>query len=244
MQPISELSCLSKHSSVIDNNSIHDYRILLDEGIEVADKVRIASLGNSHSMKVAHHLLAIDHRWSVLVEQILSSSVGDWCHKKFGSRFILNNISGLNNDQKENYLHKYHKDFTEFDRGLIAINILILLDDFTIENGATEIIPELETSQNCLASAKSERLVGSAGDVFVWDSRLWHRAGSNIAGTPRRAITMLVTRPFVKPQFDYGSLAFESYSSALKGWLGCDHRVPKTLWEWYQPPETRLYKRG
>ncbi|MFN5993306.1 MAG: phytanoyl-CoA dioxygenase, partial [Betaproteobacteria bacterium] len=82
--------------------------------------------------------------------------------------------------------------------------------------------------------------------ILFFDSNLWHAGGDNNTDKPRRSVTPMFCKPFIKPQFDYpralGYDKGDSFSAYLKQVLGYNSRIPSTLDEWYQPPEHRMYK--
>jgi ectoine hydroxylase-related dioxygenase (phytanoyl-CoA dioxygenase family) len=94
----------------------------------------------------------------------------------------------------------------------------------------------------------AERATGQAGDIVLFDSRLWHAAAPNQSTRIRRALTLTFTPPFMKPQFDYpralGYSEGAQFNPALRAVLGYDSRIPASLEEWYQPPDARFYKQG
>lgn len=73
-----------------------------------------------------------------------------------------------------------------------GIQIVIAIDDFTLENGATEVIPGSQTSgiyprEKMVNTMEKERVTMKAGSIGVWDSRLWHHSMPNTTGKPRRS---------------------------------------------------------
>ena len=132
------------------------------------------------------------------------------------------------------------------------VNMLVMLDDFTLENGATYLLtgshmqPEKPTDEEFFA--KADRAVGKRGSIILFDSMLWHATGENLVGGMRRALTLTFTRPYIKQQLDYprymGYERAEEFSEDLRQVIGYNARVPATLDEWYQPPNKRMYKPG
>jgi ectoine hydroxylase-related dioxygenase (phytanoyl-CoA dioxygenase family) len=130
------------------------------------------------------------------------------------------------------------------------INVLVMLDPFTAENGATHLLEgshlgrEKPTDEVFFRDAV--RAVGPAGTVVLFNSNLWHAAGENRNGEPRRALTLTLTPPYFKQQCDYprmlGYNRAEKFSQHLRQILGYNSRVPADLEEWYRPPENRLYQ--
>ncbi len=166
---------------------------------------------------------------------------------------ILNTYGGvLNLPNEVSYVGGIHRDLRTFsgDVNLMA-QLLVMLDDFTEENGATYLLTGShrlrEKPADTLFFRDAVRAVGSAGSIVVFNSNLWHAAGVNRSNRPRRALTLAFTRPFIKQQLDYpralGYDRAESFSPVLRQLLGYNARVPTSLDEWYQAPEKRLYKR-
>lgn len=71
-----------------------------------------------------------------------------------------------------------------------GVNICWCIDDFTAENGATEIVPgsvQMGRSPENGEKAKSIPVVAKAGSIIALDGRLWHRTGINKTESESRA---------------------------------------------------------
>jgi hypothetical protein len=171
----------------------------------------------------------------------------------FGGPFILNTYGAvLNRPDEPSYVARIHRDLRTFSGELrLMVQLMVMLDEFTEENGATYF---LEGSHRTAAPpaesrffAEAVRATGPAGSIVMFDSNLWHAAGVNRTPRPRRALTLAFTRPFVKQQLDYPrALGYDraaALSPALRQLLGYNARVPSTLDEWYQPADRRLDQR-
>ena len=178
---------------------------------------------------------------------------GDVLDAFFSGPYILNTFGGVLNLPRDlSYVGRVHRDLRTFsgDMHLMA-QLLVMLDDFTVENGATYLL----SGSHRLAQKPDDevffrdavRTVGRAGSIVVFNSNLWHAAGPNQSSGPRRALTIAFTKPFIKPQLDYPrALGYEraaALTPALRQVLGYNARVPTSLDEWYQPPDKRLYQR-
>ena len=171
----------------------------------------------------------------------------------FQGPYVLNTYGGvLNLPNDVSYVGRVHRDLRTFSGDVkLMAQLLVMLDDFTEENGATYLMTGShrlrEQPPDDIFFRDAARAVGSAGSIVMFNSNLWHAAGINRSDRPRRALTIAFTRPFIKPQLDYpralGYDRAESFSPALRQLLGYHARVPVSLDEWYQPPERRLYKR-
>jgi ectoine hydroxylase-related dioxygenase (phytanoyl-CoA dioxygenase family) len=89
-----------------------------------------------------------------------------------------------------------------------AINCLYYLDDVNEANGATWIVPASHRSLiktppvDCLAQL-AQQAVGRAGDILMFDGRIWHCAGENRTDKPRRVLKALYCEAWFRPQMDY-----------------------------------------
>lgn len=199
-----------------------------------------------------HHLIA-DHE--CYVELLKELEAVDPLFKHFFSgNYILNSYGGVvNRRDTRAYVHNVHRDirFTT-DSKRFMLNVLVMLDDFTLENGATHL---LSGSQNVASKpdddvfrARSSRALGKRGSVVLWDSRLWHATGHNQTDTLRRALTLTLTCPFFKQQLDYPRLLGYDHPSRgdpyLRQVIGFNARVPASLEDYYVSVEQRFYQRG
>lgn len=108
------------------------------------------------------------------------------------------------------------------ERGFWVCNTIWLLDDFTLENGATRVIPgsqrwgklPQEVLQNPAAPHVSEVLVlGKAGSVVVMNTHAWHGGTANRTAHHRRALHAFYCRND-KPQQQYQKRLLRSETQA------------------------------
>lgn len=197
-----------------------------------------------------HHLLGSD---SAMDDFVASLPLHTFIRGFFDGPYILNSFGGFINEAtaSDGYIGAIHRDVRTFSPDFrLMLNMLVMLDDFTPENGATHLMPKSHNASEKPATdafqSAAIQATGVAGDVLMFDSRLWHAAGRNDTDMPRRALTLTFTRPFFKPQLDYPRFLGEGYAAALppqvRQVLGYDARVPANIEEFYQPPERRAYK--
>lgn len=87
-------------------------------------------------------------------------------------------------------------------------NVMWMVSDFTVDNGATRLVPGSHRSgQQPDPSAPSEipavAATGQAGDALVFDGRLWHGAGANLTNATRYGITCAFCGPQFRPLENY-----------------------------------------
>jgi hypothetical protein len=200
----------------------------------------------------AHHVVGGDDS---LNDFLCSMFLDAYIRAYFGGEYILNSYGALNNlpYSADTYKHgqRFHRDVRTYSKDFrLMLNMLVMVDDFTVGNGATKLVPGShlveERPDDAQLESRSVRLVGNAGDVVLFDSNLWHSAAPNTTPGPRMALTLTFTRPFFKQQMDYPRLLGEDFprSEKVRQLLGYNARVPANYDEWYQPPEKRMYKPG
>ncbi|MFH5925036.1 phytanoyl-CoA dioxygenase family protein [Roseomonas xinghualingensis] len=193
-----------------------------------------------------HHLAG---RGGALDRFLASLPLDEPITDMLGGRYVLNACGAyLNLPGSSTYVGRIHRDVRGFTGPhALMVNMLVMLDDFTEENGASWMLsgshrhPDRPSEDIFLAHA--ERNTGRAGDIVLFDSHLWHCAGVNRSKAPRRALTITYSRPFMKPQMDYLRLmGAEPGDEAMRQLLGLNARVPDSLDAYYQPPERRAYR--
>lgn len=89
------------------------------------------------------------------------------------------------------------------ERGYWVCNVLLMLDDFTLENGATRVVPGThrlgklpqQLMADPLAPHPDEVLItGAAGTAIVYNAHLWHGGTANRTDLPRRALHVFFCR--------------------------------------------------
>lgn len=92
--------------------------------------------------------------------------------------------------------------------GYWVCNTLWMLDDFTVENGATRMIPRshawrrLPDAGIADATPGEELVTGKAGTVVIMNAHMWHGGTANRTARCRRALHAFYTRSD-KPQQQY-----------------------------------------
>lgn len=84
-----------------------------------------------------------------------------------------------------------------------GMNFAWCLDDFTEDNGATEVIPGSHRMQEPDAASLvdlAEPVIAPAGTLMVFESRVLHRTGSNRSNSPRAGLFGWYTRPIYRTQ--------------------------------------------
>jgi ectoine hydroxylase-related dioxygenase (phytanoyl-CoA dioxygenase family) len=150
---------------------------------------------------------------------------------------------------RSNYSRRIHQDCPRNIPGYPTnMGATILLNDFTLENGATWFLPGSHKRTTPPSEAEFEagakRLVAKAGTVLFFTALLWHAGGENKSDRWRHALTINMCRPYMKQRLDIPRIMGDvpGMSETARQKLGFLARVPASLDEYYAPPEKRKYR--
>jgi hypothetical protein len=224
----------------------------LGPSLALRDQIRRRNGVLENSAGTLHHLLMDDPCYVELLAEL--STLEPVFKRYFEGNFVLNSYGGVINERdSRSYVQNVHRDIRfGSDSRRFMVNALVMLDDFTLANGATHILSHSQNLQQQPTDehfyAQASRATGERGSVLLFDSRMWHATGRNTTDAPRRALTLTFTSPFFKPQLDYARLFGYSNLDRCNAWmrqvLGFNARVPESLDEFYVPVQQRFYQRG
>jgi ectoine hydroxylase-related dioxygenase (phytanoyl-CoA dioxygenase family) len=222
----------------------------LDAAWEICRNVQTRNGVANDADLTVHHLIGLRPSFLDFVDDL--QPLVPYIEHYFGGKFILNSFGGaINTRGHTSYAQRIHRDIRTFSGDTpLLLNTLVMLDDFTPENGATYLMtgshkraekpPEEEFYK------VAEQATGPAGSILVFNSNLWHAGGDNNTDRPRRSVTPMYCKPAMKQQFDYPrAVGYDRADNLLphtRQVLGYNARVPATLDEWYQPRERRMYR--
>ncbi|MBV9861824.1 MAG: phytanoyl-CoA dioxygenase family protein [Alphaproteobacteria bacterium] len=136
---------------------------------------------------------------------------------------------------------RYHRDlpYQHFVSSRpLALNALFCADPFTIENGATLVIPASHKHEPFPADTAVRRLeqavLAPAGSFIVLDAMTFHRSGLNRSDRVRRGVNHVFVLPFLRQQVDLPAMLGGRYAEdpTLRRLLGYDAQTPKSVLEW------------
>lgn len=93
-----------------------------------------------------------------------------------------------------------HGDITRGD--VDVANMILAIDDFTAENGATVIIPGSHRWPRDRLPAPNDKRVQAimrAGSICMFHGNLWHAGGANKSQRARRGVIVVFTQPWLRP---------------------------------------------
>jgi hypothetical protein len=236
--------------SVLPMASVERMRADLDRAYAVCRETQIKNGVYSETDGTVHHVIGLGDSFLDYIQHL---PLLPFYEAYFQGAFILNSFGGaINTRNTRTYAHRVHRDIRSFSGHLpLVLNTLIMLDDFTPDNGATYLMTGSHLADDKPSDeafyARADRALGTAGSLLMFNSNLWHAGGDNTTDRPRRSMTPLFCKPFLKQGFDYPrALGYDRAGLTDTGRqiLGYNSRTPASLDEWYQPPDKRMYKPG
>jgi len=95
----------------------------------------------------------------------------------------------------------FHEPATHAINGPFALNVMWMITDFTVANGATRVVPMSHLSGNVPDATLQHpevQIEGRAGSILAWDARTWHGAGLNTSTEPRVGVTTYFCGPMIR----------------------------------------------
>lgn len=129
-----------------------------------------------------------------------------------------------------------------------GVGSLILLNDFTEENGATWFLPtshkKSEQPDEYFFYKNAKRLIAPKGSVFYFNLRMWHAGGINTTNNWRNALGIGMIRPYYKQRIDLPramkNIDITHLSDFAKQKLGYFCQPPISLDEFYQNANSKI----
>ena len=154
--------------------------------------------------------------------------------------FILVQQNGVINPVGEEYNQGlWHRDlpYQHYLSNMpLAINALYCVDDFSIENGGTWVLPATQKAETFPSPNYIERhglqISARAGQYIVLDCMLYHSGGFNSSSSERRAVNHVFAIPHFSQQIRIpGNVKEEGLSPEERQILGFDFTTPQTIEE-------------
>ncbi len=240
--------------NLLDGSKINDLRDALDLAFLEHRKTQVKNSNDIQTDGVALHVLLSNDIFIDLIKELIDKKFFNFLTESFfKSKCIINSLSGLDNlPNIPNFSSLVHRDLRFYSGDFpMMVNCLLMVDDFTEENGGTYLLPyshlnerkptDFEFFENAIQAT------GKSGDILIFNSNIWHSSAPNKTQEHRRAIPITVSRSFMKQLLDYpralGYDRMDEFDYNLQQILGYHSRVPASLDEWYQPEENRFYKK-
>jgi len=240
--------------NLVDKKWLDLLREALDKAFIEHRETQLNNNNDIQTNGVALHVLLSNPLFINFLEELYDKDFFNYLSNHFfNSKCIINSFSGLDNlPNQPNFSAIVHRDLRFYSGNFpIMLNCLLMVDDFTIENGGTYLLPYSHLNERKPSNEEffknAIQAVGKEGDMLIFNANVWHSSAPNITQNHRRALPITVSKSFMKQLLDYpraiGYNKIDEFSSEIQQLLGYHSRVPASLDEWYQPENNRFYKK-
>jgi ectoine hydroxylase-related dioxygenase (phytanoyl-CoA dioxygenase family) len=232
---------------------LSDIKNVLPRLFEEHRSIRERNNNGIKSNEVAMNVLVSDDLFiNFLQEMDDRYLINDIESHYFKGECILNSFTALSNISSESSLFykKIHRDIKMYSNPIpILLNMLVMVDDFTEENGGTLLLPyshlkEIKPTEEFWEENKVV-VTGKAGDIIIWNSNVFHSAGRNNTEESRWGLPITFSLPYYKQLLDYPrAIGYERQSEfnlKIQRLLGYHSGVPISIEDWYRPDNTLAY---
>jgi ectoine hydroxylase-related dioxygenase (phytanoyl-CoA dioxygenase family) len=179
----------------------------------------------------------------VFLELATNAKILEICRRLIPGYAVLNQQNGvINPPHSERYNQgAWHRDlpYQHFVSSRpLAINALFCLDPFTIENGATKVLPASHRQEafpsDRFVEAEAVTVSAPAGTFVVLDCMAFHSGGVNTTDRPRRAVNHVYSIPLLRQQIDLPVALGDKFAAdgEFRKLLGYDVRTPRSVAEY------------
>ena len=258
MKDIEKLELKDKGYTILRNRVSTEWLDILSDAIDRSfmehRKIQIENNNDIRTEGVALHVLLSDPVFIKFLKYLQDIGFTKELQDNFfNSKCILNSFSALNNlPNQPNFSAVVHRDLRFYSGDFpIMINCLVMVDNFTKENGGTYLLSKSHLEERKPSDdeffSKADQAVGKRGDILIFNANVWHSSAPNKTQNDRRAIPITISKSFMKQLLDYpraiGYNKIGEFDYEFQQLLGYHSRVPASLDEWYQPENKRFYKK-
>ena len=240
--------------NVVDEEWINVLKDVIDKAFIKHRNIQIKNNNDIHTDGVALHVLLSNPVFIQFLEYLQKLGFFESLQQNyFNSKCIINSFSALNNlPNQPNFSAVVHRDLRFYSGDFnVMINCLLMVDDFSIDNGGTYLLPYSHLEERKPTDKEffdnAVQAVGNKGNILLFNANVWHSSAPNKTQDDRRAIPITVSKSFMKQLLDYpraiGYDKIDSFTYEMQQLLGYHSRVPASLDEWYQPEDKRFYKK-
>lgn len=258
MTPQNSIELKEKGYTIIRNVVNKEWLDILKNAVDKAfiehRNTQIKNNNDIHTDGVALHVLLSNPIFIHFLEYLQKLGFFESLQQNyFNSKCIINSFSALNNlPNQPNFSAIIHRDLRFYSGEFnIMLNCLLMVDDFSIDNGGTYLLPYSHLEERKPTDKEffdnAIQAVGNKGDILLFNANVWHSSAPNKTQDDRRAIPITVSKSFMKQLLDYpraiGYDKIDLFTYEIQQLLGYHSRVPASLDEWYQPEDKRFYKK-
>lgn len=158
-------------------------------------------------------------------------------------KFVLSQQNGVINPPGETFNQgAWHRDLPYqhyVSSSPLALNALYCVDDFTLENGSTFVLPcthkAIAFPSDHYVQANAIQVQAKAGQYIILDCMTFHSGGFNSSRQERRAVNNIYTVPYFKQQISIPkNMRADDFSAEIRELLGFPYSEPESIEAYFQ----------
>lgn len=235
----------------LSEDELDNYSRLFDEAEKQYGDEAVAKGYNLNQINENDTIRLLPTTAPVFWDVVFTERLHKLLSRLLGGYYILNQVNGLINRGNNSKYHQsqYHRDlpYQHFTSSRpIAINALFALDDFTIENGATRVIPGSHHREafppDEVVRRLEKQVTVKRGTFIVLDCMVYHAGSTNMTTRNRRAINHVFTIPMLRQQFHIPSAVSDAsgFSEQQKKILGYGIEEFRSVDAWLGSRQTKV----
>jgi ectoine hydroxylase-related dioxygenase (phytanoyl-CoA dioxygenase family) len=183
----------------------------------------------------------LTHGGPVFLRLVFNANLMAILRKLIAGKFILNQQNGVINPPGVTYNQgAWHRDlpYQHFvSTSPLAVNALFCVDDFTLENGSTFVLPASHKTEAFpswdYVRKNAVQVDARAGQFILLDCMVFHSGGFNRTDKERRAVNHVFNIPYFKQQINIPiNMQGVDLSAEEKEILGFTFREPGSVKEY------------
>jgi len=232
--------------AVIDGGYDPEWLEALSDAFQRARQRHASEHGGTEALKAIdeHNTIRLPLAYEpMFLELAANDKILAICRRLIPGYIVLNQQNGVINPPHGQQYNQgaWHRDlpYQHFVSSRpLAVNALFCLDPFTIDNGATKVLPASHRQEafpsDHFVEAEAATIVAPAGSFIVLDCMMFHSGGVNITDRPRRAVNHIYSIPLLRQQVDLPAALGDIFAAGdeLRRLLGYDVRTPRSVAEY------------
>lgn len=213
--------------------------------VQTWGEARLRSANEFHTIRAP-----ITHGDPVFMRLATNQNLTTVLNKLIVGKFILNQQNGVINPPGETYNQgAWHRDLPYqhyISSSPLAVNALFCVDDFTLENGSTFVLPASHKTVNYPSERYIQRnalqVEAKAGQYILLDCMLFHSGGFNRTDKERRAVNHVYTIPYFKQQIKIANnIDAEKLTPSERDLLGLNYQEPLSIEQYLSTRDKKKY---
>lgn len=215
------------------NGFSDEFNLTRERYIKIHGEPNLRSANEFHTVRSP-----LTHGGGEFLKLALNENLLSLLKKLIQGKFILNQQNGIINPPQEIYNQGvWHRDlpYQHFvSTKPLAVNALFCVDDFTVENGATFVLPASHKHEEYPSPNYIERnaiqVEARAGSFILLDCMLFHAGGFNKTEKVRRGVNHIYNIPYFKQQINIPiNMQHLTLSEVEKSLLGFNYMEPASV---------------